>query len=424
MNSMKVLCCSILSGVALLLALSGPSASQTVPPKTLEALSAALPDDATCRLTGCTYRLGGSPQRPGMIAFEGQIHNRSLSPLKVLIQVGFKESYHVRQGQDRWFVRNTLQTTLEAGQEGFPFRLSLVGPPEVNKSMRLGLLFPLAEIREAATGFLLDATVAAAAEQSRPIPEFDPLALAEEHVEKVGGYEIAWQTRLPSPDSGGPARFSGTIRNPGGKSETILLQAGFVNVLGRQSKDKSWSWKTEQELPIRATETEVPFELEVNCPPGIYVGIANKVYEGAAWLLTEKQREAIRRAEELAKQPRTVAPERILFDPQVKQVEIGDARYAYTLPGKPGNAGRFEFAVANRSEAAQALVIRFGFLSIQPPAPWNPRTWHFIGEKALDLQTGQQVKLGDEVRCHVAMENLIRSGKYDAFILVAPQETP
>lgn len=399
---------------------TGAFHAQAVSPETLEAVTAALPQEATCRLTGCTFRFGGTAKRPGMIAFQGEAHNRSLAPVEVLIQVGFKEGYNARQNRDLWFVKNTRATTLEPGGEGFSYRISVPGPPSLNQSMERGFLVPLAELREAATGFLLDATVPASFAQGPPIPQFDPMALAEDHLEKVAGYEIVWQAALPQPDGVGRARFSGIIRNLEAKSETVLLQAGFVNVLARHGQDKGWSWKAEKEISLSASQKEVPFELEVSCPSGIYVGIAGKVYEGHATLLTEQQREAIRRAEERSRQPREIAPERILFDPKVKGFEIGNARYAYTLPGKAGNAGRFEFTLTNRSEQPQALLLRCGFLRIQPPAPWNPRTWHFIGEESVELKAGEQINVVKEVRCHIAMENRIDAGEYDAFILVAP----
>lgn len=394
--------------------------AQPISPETLEAVAAALPQEATCRLTGCTFRYGGTAKRPGMIAFEGVAHNRTLAPVEVLIQVGFKEGYNARRNRDLWFVRGTQTTTLEPGGEGFSYRISVPGPPSLNQSIERGFLVPLAELQEAATGFLLDATIPASFAQGRPIPEFDPTALTEDHVEKVAGYEIVWQATLPQPDGPGLARFSGIIRNLEAKSETVLLQAGFVNVLARHGRDKGWSWKAEKEIPLSASQKEVPFELEVGCPSGIHVGIANQVYEGHATLLTEQQREAIRQAEERARQPRDIAPERIVLDPKVKGIEVGNARYAYTLPGKAGNAGRFEFTLTNRSEQSQVLLLRFGFLRIQPPAPWNPRTWHFVREKPVELQAGEQIHIADEVRCHIAMDNRIDAGEYDAHILIAP----
>lgn len=391
--------------------------------KAMDSAIARIPEERRlCELTQGLYEFGGKGGPSRQITFRGKVINRALAPLPVAIHAGFQERPALLGGHERWYIKNTREATLEVSATGLDFYLSMTGPPEAKEAIHQGLLAPIIEVRDLAAGELLDATLAWPRHAPRPVPEFDAQVLAGPHTEKVAGYDIIWSATLAPPQTHAPARFQGEIMNPLGKEETVLLRAGLVNRLGGTLLDEGWTWHSEKSVPIAADRPRVPFELEVPCPGGVYVGIANQVYEGKVMLWTEEEVNKRDKDYETSRRPRIIEKSQFVFDPQISGIVVSDATFAYTRPGKRDNAGQFTFSVRNDTSEARKIQARFGFLSAQPSVPLDARTWHFTRSEALDLPPRGEIKVEGEVKCHVLMESLVDDGQYAPSILILPEE--
>jgi hypothetical protein len=392
--------------------------------KAMDSAIAQIPEESRlCELAHGLYEFGGKGGPSRQITFRGEVLNRSLAPFPVAIHTGLKERPTLLKGEEQWFVRNTREATLEVSLTGLDFALSMTGPPQAKEAISKGLLAPVIEIRDLASGELLDATLASPRHAPRPVPEFDSQALGGPHTEKVAGYEIVWSATLAAPQAHAPALFRGEILNPLGKEETVLLRAGLINRLGGTPLSEGWAWHSEESIPIASSQARVPFELRVSCPGGVYVGISNRVYEGKVTLWTEKEVKKRDEDYETSRRSRNIEKSQFVFDPQISGIVVSDATFAYTRPGKRDNAGEFVFSLKNKAAEPRKIQVRYGFLSAQPSEPLDARTWHFTQSEVLDLPPQADRIVTGEVKCHVQMESLVDSGRYTPSILILPEET-
>jgi hypothetical protein len=391
--------------------------------KAMDLAMARIPEESrSCELTHGLYEFGGKGGPSRQITLRGEVLNRTLAALPVAIYAGLKERPTLLKGGEQWFVRNIREATLEVSQTGLDFALSMTSPPQAKEAIGKGLLAAVIEVRDLATGDLLDATVAWPRYEQKPAPEFDPQILAGPHTEQVAGYEIVWSATLAAPQTHAPALFRGEILNPLGKTETVLLRAGFHNRLGGTPLDEGWTWHSEKSLPLVSGQSRVPFELEVPCPAGVYVGIANQVYEGKMTLWTEAEVKRREEAYEASRRSRPIEAAQVVLDPAISGIVVSDATFAYTRPGKRDNAGEFVFILKNKTAEVRKFQVRYGFLSIQPADPLNSKTWHFTRFENLELTPQGDRKVTGEVKCHVQMESLVDNGRYAPYILILPEE--
>jgi len=410
----------------LFVGLTSAAIGQNPDPDLLKAMDSAIariPEESRlCELTHGLYEFGGKGGPSRQITFRGEVLNRTLAPLPVAIHTGLKERPTLLKGGEQWFVRNIREATLEVSPTGLEFALSMTSPPQAKEAIGKGLLAPVIEVRALATGDLLDATLAWPRYQQKPAPEFDPQALGGPHTERVAGYVIVWSATLAAPQAHAPALFQGEIQNPLGKTETILLRAGFHNRLGGTPLNEGWAWHSEKLLPIVSGQSRVPFELKVPCPSGVYVGIANQVYEGKVTLWTEEEIKQREETDEASRRSRPIEAAQIVYDPAISGIVVSDATFAYTRPGKRDNGGEFVFSLKNKAAEVQKIQVRYGFLSAQPSEPLDARTWHFTQSEVLDLPPQAERIVTGEVKCHVQMESLVDNGRYAPSILILPEE--
>ena len=189
-------------GIVAIVAVGVAPAAWTQPPpperplRVIEALDAELPQSPPCKITVAEFSFAGRPQAPGQTTFQGRIQNRSLAPVEVSIRVGYKEAYNVLMNRDVWFTTNLRKAEIPVSRREFDFQISVGSPPDVLRAVEQGQIFPIIEIREAASGALLDATTPFTTARTQRIPEFDPAVLSGDHVERVAGYEIVWSATL------------------------------------------------------------------------------------------------------------------------------------------------------------------------------------------------------------------------------------
>jgi hypothetical protein len=388
--------------------------------RAVEKMISDLPESPTAELLETTCQVGQSGGGARVMVLEGQIQLNSTREQLVDVKAGLRETNTILLGGNEWVSSTILSATLQPAAAPFRFRISVPGPADTAQWLRRGLMLPVVELYESGTGRLVDATMAVVEEPRYQVPEFDPDVLGRNNVKNLKGYEVIWSATLSPPSSGRPLVFGGVVKNPAGKKENILLQTGLVSRFGFRHPDEKWIWKAESRLAMTPERSEVPFEIEVETPAGIYVGIGNELYVGDVDILTEAEQNRINRQKQQAAERKKIAPEGIRVGQGAGFISVLEAGYAFSDPGSRNNRAHFEAALFSSAPNPQEVRVVFGFATNDDPQLEHPEAWHFSSEKMVEIEPDKAWQLNEQIRCHIRMHELIEQGRYRPFILVSP----
>ncbi|MBE7560465.1 hypothetical protein HS125_16600 [bacterium] len=146
------------------------------------------------------------------------------------------------------------------------------------------------------------------------------------------------------------AVFTGRMLQKGIEAR-VTLRGGFVRAAG-QVWDQVWFLRKEQDFPTPARERTLEFEMAMDAPPMLHIGVANGVYVPMLEIVAEPE-------------PSLPSSSEVVLTAS-DGLSLVHWEYTLTAPEMAGNTAVFSGTLENTTSKAMDVIVRAGFQPTQP----------------------------------------------------------